>query len=169
MRYLTVALIALQLVHPQVAAQDGGNAVAGSHVRGLDSTIRELIDHGLRYSPTFRHLVAELNASDVIVHVIRRRMPERMRGYLLHEIAEARGVRYLRIAVDPRGARARVTAIIAHELQHAIEVARRASAGRSLRLEDFFAEIADEGCMTTGCFETRTAIEIQAQVLDELE
>jgi len=138
-------------------------------VRGLEPALQALIEKGVSRSRTFRRLVAELGTTDVIVHLRQQRMPAGFRGFLMHHVLESNGVRYLRIGIDPRGADGRVIPLIAHELQHALEVARVPAVGRSIEIATFFDTIADVQCRNTTCSETRAAIAIQAAVRKELE
>ena len=82
-----------------------------------------LIDAGISGSATFRRLIVTLNDSDVIVYIepIRTRQP--LRGYLAHNIVARGQYRYLRIAVEIAGSERRLVSLLAHELQHAVEVA----------------------------------------------
>ena len=139
------------------------------HVRSENPVIRRLIERGLLQSLTFRRLVDELNASDVIVHLERRYIRDGIRGELVHRVVESNGFRYLRIVIDSRGTDRRVIPIIAHELQHAVEVARASEVGRSQRIDDFFLRIADDKCAAPMCVETAAAIEVQRHVARELD
>lgn len=174
---IVVAVSAAMLVVPGGVEARGRQEAEGkpaavvevAHVRALDPLLRRLIERGIAGSATFRRLVADLNASDVIVHVERGRIRNGLRGYLLHRVVESNGFRYLRISVDTRLPEPLVIAIIAHELQHALEVARAPAVGRSLEIEAFFATIADHGCATAYCFETSAAVNVQQAVLSEVK
>jgi hypothetical protein len=177
MRKMLAIAVAVGVLVPAgsgLFAQEQPNDMAAppadkTHVRTDDASIQVLIASGISRSPTFRALVTALNDSDVIVYVTPRSMPQGLRGFLVHRIIETGGHRYLRIGVDGRGAKARTIALIAHELQHALEVARVREVGRSRPIEQFFSAIADLRCTTRGdCFETAAAIEIQNAVLREL-
>jgi hypothetical protein len=175
---MRTAIVALFTIHACVAwnaslqAQEDAlgprTAAEAWRVRGLEPHIQTLIERGVASSPTFRRVVQELNASDVMVHVRHSRMPDGFRGSLMHEVLESNGVRYLRIAIDARGAATRLMALIAHELQHALEVARVPEVGRSVHIAQFFETIADYECRTVNCVETAAAIDVQEAVLREL-
>lgn len=170
-----VVFAALQLVVAEISpttaqeTQRPSPVVEGPHVRGVDPAIQRLVARGQARSATFRRIVAELDASDVVVHLIQGPMPDGFRGYLIHRVVESNGVRYLKIAVDPRAAEALVIGLIAHELQHALEVARAPEVGRSRDIEEFFRSIADQGCRNARCFETSAAVEVQETVTRELD
>jgi hypothetical protein len=154
-------------LHTQDEGLGPRSAAEAWHVRGLEPHIQALIARGFSGSPTFRRLVEELNASDVMVHVRHHRMRDGFRGYLVHDVLESNGIRYLQIAVDARGPATRLIPLIAHELQHALEVARVPSVGRSLAIADHFEKIADHPCRAK-CFETAAAVSVQEDVSREL-
>ena len=144
-------------------------ASEGGAVRSEEPAIRRLVDIGIACSPTFRRLVTELASTDVVVHVFLARRHNGLRGYLVHRVVEAGGVRFLQIAIDAGGAEPRVIGLLAHELQHALEVARVPEVGRTRRIDRFFEEIADNVCRSATCSETRAATEVQEAVVDELD
>lgn len=95
-------------------------AVAGRHIRGCDKKGAEILDQARLLSPTVARLVATLDAHDVVVYV--------RTGYLrvpgqLQVVGATRGVRYLCITLNVPGPEAELIAALAHELQHAVEVA----------------------------------------------
>ena len=109
------------------------------HVRATERSILALINAGIDRSATFRDLIATLNASDVVVYIEPKVKRPRLRGYLAHQIVARRDHRYLRIAIDTgASSRDRLIRLIAHELQHAVEVAQMPEArdAASLQLAD---------------------------------
>src|SRR5690606_27083874 len=116
---------------PAGMAQTPGDAQA-SRIRIDDPRVRELAATGSSRSATFRRLLAELEAGDVIVQVTSGRPGDRLRGSLLHRVVVAGSIRYLFITIDPNGAANRLIGTLAHELQHAIEVLREPGVGRGI-------------------------------------
>jgi hypothetical protein len=95
----------------------------GFHVRGTDSSTREWLRIGAAQSPTFRTLLARLGASDVIVHV---GTVDRIVGGAagqLYFVTATPSVRYLRIELAAGGNQREMVALVAHELEHAAEIA----------------------------------------------
>jgi hypothetical protein len=93
------------------------------HLRAVDRRVSDAIADGLGRSATFVSLVLALDQSDVIVYIeTARGMPSTLAGRMLIAAGPA-NQRYLRIqiAAAPRGVE--LIALIAHELQHALEVA----------------------------------------------
>ena len=92
-------------------------------VRPLDSVASEALDRGLARSETFRALVAGLQGSDLIVHVITRRdLPSQLAG-MTRFVTDRGASRYVRVELAAwLSANARVS-VLGHELQHASEIA----------------------------------------------
>ena len=85
--------------------------------------MRKLIDAGVRESPSLRALVRRIEQSDVVVYVeCDARMQSRVAGRLLF-VSAAGGLRYVVVRLARLQSRAQQIAILAHELQHAVEIA----------------------------------------------
>ena len=139
------------------------------HVRATEPRILRLVDAGISASTTFRGLVATLNASDVIVYVEPKRTRQALGGYLAHNVVAQGQYRYLHIAVDIAGAEHRLVSLLAHELQHAVEVASTPDARDAESLERMFSRLAIRfGCAGTTCFETQGAKDVERTVREEL-
>jgi PadR family transcriptional regulator PadR len=138
-----------------------------THVRTMEPRILALIHDGKVRSETFRRLVTTLDASDVIVYLDPKMTRQMLGGYLSHDVGGHGEWRYLRIAVDFQGARNRV---IAHELQHAVEVAQAPEARDTESLERMFSHLAIQGgCGGTTCYETQASRNVEYAVGDELK
>ena len=94
-----------------------------SSLRPEDAAIRVLIGRGLERSATFRELNTRLDASDVIVYIRSSRCAGGVAACLAWASTCA-GARRLMISLDRFGhSPDELTALLAHELQHANEVA----------------------------------------------
>ena len=95
-----------------------------SHVRSSDPRLLKILRDGIARSPTLRDLIGVLNRSDVIVYIESRgRMRTGFSAYLVHQLVSAGSHRYLKVVVRRELVRDRLTGAMAHELQHAREVA----------------------------------------------
>ena len=94
------------------------------HVRGLDPWALESLERGRQGSQLFRELLQTLEASDLIAHVeTSTRLAAGIAG-TTRFVADTGAYRYVRITLHrdlPADVRA---ATLAHELQHAVELAR---------------------------------------------
>jgi hypothetical protein len=151
---------------------------APHHVRTTDSKIHALIAAGISGSVTFRGLIATLNESDVIVYIVPKARIKstyaavsrhKLGGYFAHHIVLRGQFRYVRIAVEIAGAEHRLISLLAHELQHAVEVAQAPDARDAEDVELLFRRLAlSFGCGVSNCFETKAAGDIQYVVREEL-
>jgi hypothetical protein len=137
-------------------------------VRSADPKILTLIDAGRSHSATFRSLIAMLNESDVIVYIEPKLTRQALSGYLAHRVFAQGRYRYLRIAIETAGSERRLVSLLAHELQHAVEVARAPEARDSESVERLFRRLAvNFGCGWTNCFETKAARDVERLVEKE--
>jgi hypothetical protein len=136
------------------------------HLRGVSARETALIQDLLARSATARALAAEIEARDVIVYVEMIRTQARGRG-LTRFVAASQRVRYLRITLGAVPHRDDLAALLAHELQHATEIARAPDVvddAGVLRLYRIIGEERGAG----NAFETAAAREVGARVRTEL-
>ena len=145
-----------------------GQPVSLGHVRATEARILAIVEDGVSRSATFRRLVDTLDASDVIVYIGPKFRREALAGYLAHRLTVAGPQRYLRIAIGMNGPRDRVVALMAHELQHAVEVADAPEVRDSQGMVRLFERSGLDGICAGSCYETRAAIEVQEAVFAEL-
>jgi hypothetical protein len=163
MRMFAVALILLWLTST-VNAQIPHD----SQVRSSSSYLRDLLAQGYAKSVTFRHLIVRLNESDVVVYIEPHLTMQSSRsGHLTSRVVIGGSKRYLRIRVNPRGRPNTMIARLAHELQHALEVADAPAVRDEVTFEKHFMLI-DSGTCRGACFETIAARETQLVVAKEL-
>jgi hypothetical protein len=123
MKWLTMAIVSMALAG-SVSADASADPGTGRRVRPLDSWADETVDRGLTRAAIVRELVEELEASDLIVHVQTvNSLPAGTAGQTRLS-GDAGGARYVRIQLDRSLLPDERAAILAHELQHAIEIAR---------------------------------------------
>jgi len=142
------------------------------HVRVEDTRLRDfLFHHGLQHSPLLRQLVSRLENSDVVVYV---RCDERPPAGVIGRVAfvsRTAGVRYLLVRVGFIGDRHRQTAVLGHELQHAVEIADspaivdRASMYREYSRMGYVKRVGPDGLIEV---ETDLALQVGGQILKEL-
>lgn len=162
---LPVAIVAaVTVAHPAAAA--GPLPPTLTRVRAADSRVASLMETGYAKSPTFRSLVDDLQKSDLIVYVSEvPYLPEPDAGAM--QLAGCAGVhRYVRISVkrvrDPK----LLIAAIAHELQHARELAENPQVVSEESLETLYRAIGRPSC---NGYETEAARETGNVVCREME
>lgn len=133
-------------------------------LRPLDPTAAATFARALEGSAIVRGLVERLESSNVIVHIeTAAHMPDGIGG-MTRFVTSRGGYRYLRITLGPGMTPRGRSAILAHELKHACEVAdSTASDVESMR--ELFEK---EGHRAGQYFETMAAMRIERDVRVEL-
>jgi len=137
-------------------------------IRSTDRRLRTLLEEGVRMSPTLRALVARLHASDVVVY-LQCEGPRAPDGRLTF-LSSVGGSRYVVVRMA-RFPRAQQIAMIAHELQHAVEIAETPAIvdGPSLAREYTRIGYVNPWSSQPGVsFDTLAAVRAGEQVLKEL-
>ena len=141
------------------------------HIRTTDGRLHALLHEGLRSSPTLSAIVHRLLASDVVVYL---QCDGATRSHIagkLTFLVSAGGYRYVVVRLSQLHRRENELAILAHELQHAVEVADTPaivdgpSLMREYRRFGFENRWSSAARMT---FDTHRAVETGNQVLREL-
>lgn len=142
------------------------NAQTGSpRVRPEDAAIRALIDRGMERSATFRDLNTLLDNANVIVYVRFSPCSQGVTSCLFWASADT-DARRLLIKIDRFGRSPdELTALLAHELQHANEVA---SDAKITDLASFQNAFASRGWKHAAGFETEEGRKISKRVAAEL-
>ena len=170
-RVLTLTVLTLLLATP-LLSMAAESIVIGPRrpIRSTDRRLRMLLDDGLRSSPTLRALVARLSASDVVVYLRCDGPTEPVAGGRLTFVSSAGGLRYVVVRMA-RLSRAQQIAIMAHELQHAVEIADTPAIvdGQSLVREyQRIGYVNSESALPGIAFDTQAAVRVGEQVLKEL-
>ena len=142
----------------------GGAGTALADVRTQNAKLAALIDDAAGRSQTFGRLLASVDAANGIVYITPGRC-DRVRACLLHKMTVAGSQRVLTVVIDPARSAPELAGVIAHELQHAVEVL---SDERTTSDTDVFAFYRTRGLSARGWFETRAAVEKADAVRREL-
>ena len=104
-----------------VAAQAGG---PDPRIRSGDAALVTALEEGAARSEVFRSLVTALDKTDVVVYLgFDRVLPAGLGGHVGF-VAAGGGRRYVRIGILRRLDAEQQIAILGHELQHVLEIAR---------------------------------------------
>ena len=155
MRYLSIFCVVL---FPAVAFADQ------PRLRPLDPVSSAALARAIERSAIARRLVSQLESSNVIVHIVSQtHMPGGIGG-TTRFVTSRGGYRYLRITIGAALPLPQRSAILAHELQHAWEVARSSAE----TVEELKRLFEDEGHRAGDFYETLAAIEVERNVRIEL-
>lgn len=121
---LGAAAIAFTLVcTPVPLGAEDTEECGRTHVRATDTRAEAAIAYGLERSPTFRALVDDIAHSDLIAYITARfEMAVPLDGEI-HFVTKVATHRYMRVLVRGELSPWDRAAMVAHELQHAREIA----------------------------------------------
>ncbi|HVL69906.1 MAG TPA: hypothetical protein VM364_21790 [Vicinamibacterales bacterium] len=150
MSFGRAALVALWLCSAALAAPSRLHAAdhperdpLGTRLRGATTEMNVLIELGIRRSHTFARLVDALRGTDVVVYLsAAKSLPRGIDGRLAF-MTTAGGVRYLHAQVLDGLALDDTIAIVAHELQHALEVAAHPEVRTAVQLGALYERIGE--------------------------
>jgi hypothetical protein len=168
-RFAVLLVLVLVLLHSGLIRASGSDDLP--RIRTTDRRVHALIDAGVRHSATFRDLVDRLERSDVVVYVRCGRDPDARVAGRLTFVSAAGGLRYVVVRIVPSGARAHQIAVLAHELQHAVEIADTPAIVDSASLAREYLRMGhvNRHSTTPGiAFDTVAAIDAGRRVLGEI-
>jgi hypothetical protein len=163
----SVVIATALLLHGSSAAAEDQE-----RIRTGDGRLRVLLNSGRTRSPTMRDVVARFNRTSWLVFLLPGRCPDAaIIGCLLHTVTSFEGAPALRIIISPGNRRPNtVTAVIAHELWHALEVAESGEVFDRDTLLAFFRRVGrstiDSRRVTA--YETMAAERLEVRVRYEL-
>ncbi len=162
----TILITALLLTGAGTASADG----ASPHIRIRDRILRSLLDHGLAHSSTLNTLVAQIEESDVLVFVDCNLFLPSGVAARLTLVTSVGTMRYVRVEVRCSLQPRLQLAMLAHEFQHAVEVADTPAITDNDSMANFYEGIGFQ-TFTDGthkAFETAAAIAMQKRVDEEV-
>ncbi|HEX6211531.1 MAG TPA: hypothetical protein VF136_12185 [Methylomirabilota bacterium] len=166
MRLAWTLALALLAAVPAAATADPPAYAPADRVRPLQKIGGELLADGVSRSPTLRRIVQRLQRSDVIVYFeLRPDMPSSMGGSLRVMAATATD-RFLHVRVNRSNNRLTLIALLAHELQHALEIAETPSVRSPEALGAYYRRTGMR--IAEGRFDTAAAQETGRTVRAEL-
>ena len=152
-----------------VCPQPGLDAATSyqKHIRVTNERILEVLQYACARSPTFRGLLSFIVDADRIVYIDE--------GSCHHQafsscLQVASGVPFLFIRVDARATRLSVVRQLAHELQHAAEIAVQHIEVSTATIDALYRRIGYASCAGGGaCYETRAGQDVEARVRREAD
>jgi hypothetical protein len=147
-----------------VAAVSPAAVVTSPHVRATSSVIRSMLSEGAA-SPTLMALLRRLDVSDQVVYVAFTSSPE-VPTARTRLVVSTGPVRFLRIDINARVAPGDRVPLLAHELQHAVELAEAPDVRDDDGLRRLYRRIGSTHA--PDLFETTAAQRVERQVRREL-
>lgn len=158
-------LVLLVLLTPQISS-----AQTAPRIRVLDPVMRELFEQGVAQSPTLRGLAETVQAGSILVFVeCDIRLPAHL-GARLTFVTSVNALRYVHVAIECTLPARRQVALLAHELQHAIEIGGRRDIVDIEAMESLYEDIGFQSFEhgRHKRFETSAAIAAEDAVTSEL-
>jgi hypothetical protein len=128
----------------------------------------KVLREGVEQSAAFRELVDRLDRAPGLVYVVSSRCLTRVSqpaACMDHNIRVSGGFRFLRVNIRPGESGPRLLALIAHELQHALEVLSDCAVTTVEDVERLYKRIGTK--QRSGTFETEAALRMQDTVYRE--
>jgi hypothetical protein len=141
------------------------------HLRVLDQPLKTLLDRGAAQSPTLRRLVEEVETTPVLIFVeCAMKLPSGVGGRT-NFVTSVNAMRFVRVAIDCTLTERWQTTLMAHEIQHALEIGRRPDVDDVEAMEELYEEIGIPTVRDRAHrhFETAEAMAVQRAVEQELE
>jgi hypothetical protein len=154
-------LFALALLMPPSADR----AAPSPHVRAASNQTRRLIADARTRSTLVREMLARLECTDTIAYVEITASPQiaRARTKL---VSASPGARFLRIGINAGMTYPDLVPLLAHELQHAVEIAERDEVRDEAGVRRLYHQIGRAG--RDDSFETDAALAVELAVRLEL-
>ncbi len=164
---LLLLLCALALgLAPAAASADPPAAEDGfARIRTLDPHIAGLFQEGVEHSPTMRRLADAVEASDLIVYIERHNRFRNTEAGEFRLAGAAGGHRYVRIVISTTLNDRELVIVLAHELQHATELAAATDVVSQRDMKAFYRRIGDRQPFG---FDTPAARAVTERVSEEL-
>jgi hypothetical protein len=141
--------------------------VWSKNVRSTNSRIQEVIQYALDRSESFKDLLVTLDGLDRVVLVEEGPCPRSEQRSCLQ--LKGGGARLL-IHLDSRQALSVVAAQLAHELYHAVEIAREPAVVDAASMQELYERIGFNSCQNSysSCWETRAARAFETLVTGQI-
>ena len=137
------------------------------HVRALHPFLADLLVEGVVRSPTFAHLLADIERSDVIVQIVpSQNLPASTPARILL-VPQPKTFRFLRIQMRLEGTDEDLITIMGHELHHALEIAAAVEVRDDRALAALYRRIGFTGSGDDD-FDSSDAHAVERQVRREL-
>jgi hypothetical protein len=140
----------------------------GPRLRPHDSRVATLLRVGLHRSPTLRALVDRIEESRVIVYLEMQSTIRRHFSGCLTWVTAAEAFRYVRASINPDLNPDQQIAAIAHELQHALEIAEHPQVDSEAAMVALYQQIGDQRRAGSTHWDTAEARAVGKMVRREL-
>ncbi len=149
------------------AADARGPQAIDPHLRPASPASRDLVASSLERSLTVSSLAEQLKASDVVAYVVAEPHAFAGRDSSIQFLGRSKAQRFMVIMVNSALPEDRQIALVAHELQHAVDMSHTKWVTDQERLGQYFTRVGWRGGDAPG-YETLTAVRTERKVAKEL-
>lgn len=143
------------------------HAAGNSAVRSRSPLASAVMEYGIKHSPTLRALIASLQPTDVVAYVDSDLRPlGDVWGHVAF-ISKTPLCRYVRIAITAQLNLTQAAALLAHELQHAFEIASHPEVIDDASLSEVYLRIGHRGRFANA-YDSVEAVAMGARVAAEI-
>jgi hypothetical protein len=135
-------------------------------LRPLSDRSDRLLTLGRELSPTIRAMLMRVEASDIILQ-LDTGLDFAVPYAVTRLVTSTPDFRYVRVSINPRLSPMRRLELLAHELQHVLEIADDPTVRTQDAMRDHFTKIGRRE-RHTGAFETEAAIKVESVVRAEV-
>lgn len=135
-------------------------------LRPLSERSERLLSIGRDLSPTIRDMLTRVEESDIIMQ-LDLRLDFDVPYAVTRLVTSTPDFRYVRVSINPRLSPMRRLELLAHELQHVLEIAAEPSVRTQDAMRDYFTRIGRRE-RHSGAFETEAAMKVESVVRAEV-
>lgn len=160
------------LVSPSTASapSTGGQLRGGGGIRPLNQAATDLFEHARARSVTVRKLARTIESSNIVVFVRTEWPSAGGPAARMNWTAEALGLRYVAVTIDPRQGPNRGIELLGHELRHVAELAAAPWVHSAMDMQKLYEDIGQRNGAggAVRSFETVAARDAELQVHHDL-
>ena len=168
MRCATALLTGAMTLVLAVGAEARGPAFSGPHVRALDPAAAALMAEGQQKSATVRDLFKKLDGTDIVAYVRIAAPSAGTPKAALTFVGKSKILRFVMASIASDLPADRRIEMLAHELQHAVDVARLPWVTDNIQFQSYLSLTGWRDATTAVGYETATACRAERQARKEV-
>ena len=168
MRSSTALLAGAFTLALAVGAEARGPGFAGPHVRALDPAAAALMAEGQQKSATVRDLFKKLDGTDIVAYIRIAPPSAGTPKAAFTFVSNSKVVRFVMASISGDLPADRRIELLAHELQHAVDVARLPWVTDNVQFQNYLSHTGWRDATTAAGYETATASRAERQARKEV-
>lgn len=165
---VVVAVTAVMALVVVAGAAAAGPSSSDPRLRPAEASAKALVEDAVSRSAIVRDLADGLRATDVVAYVRVGPCVEGERDSSIHFLGRSRYERFMVIKINDALPLDRQVALVGHELQHAVDMAKASWITDSFRMQQYFTLVGSKLAYPEHGFETLSAMRTERNVGQEL-